>query len=395
MSIGIFTHYYHSLNYGGMLQAYALAKYLNQKGFSAEQVCFDFSSEPFQPARPRAEYRAQSADNLLVKNCRRLWRSLRYRLVEKRREQYYADYKRDVLPRRAEKFSAFQDRVPHSEQVYSPDSVASAAKRYDCLLSGSDQVWNFSWFNPAFFLDFPDSDARKIAYAASAGKASFEPEEIRYLKRTLPAFRSLSVRESDLADELNRLLETDSVVQTIDPTLLLSREDWDEIASPRLVRSKYLFCYFLHNDDKLCRLAKRFARTHHLRIVTIPFPGIEYNAADVRFGTYRFDDADPADFISLVKHADYIFTDSFHATVFSLIYGKQFAAFPRGDAKGMGSRLLSLTKLFGCEERYCRVDEEEREEYVLSLPAYVPKQDAPFEDVKRASELFLLQALAE
>lgn len=396
MKIGILTHYYRSLNYGGMLQAYALVKYLEKKGYPAEQLCYDFSPKPFLPPRPQEDKTASPpSGNLFRKGCRRIYRSLHYRLIDKKRERYYAEYKKNVIPRRAERFSAFQDRVPHSEAACDPSSVASAADRYDCLITGSDQVWNFTWFNPAFFLDFPDSSARKIAYAASAGKASFGPEETQYLKKTIPMFHAVSVRESDLADTLNELLETDDVVQTVDPTLLLSPADWDEIAVPRLIREKYLFCYFLHNDALLSKLAKQFARKRHLKIVTIPFPGIEYNAADVRFGDYRLDDADPSDFISLVKHANYVLTDSFHATVFSLIYGKQFVAFPRGDAKGMSSRLHTLTKMFGCEERFCRVSKEKWAEYIASLPAYAAKQNPDFENVKQASEAFLLRALAE
>lgn len=396
MKIGILTHYYQSLNYGGMLQAYALVHDLEKKGYSAEQLCYFFSAKPFLPPQPQeGKTDLPPSENLFRKGCRRIYRSLHYRLIDKRREQLYADYKKNVIPRRGERFAAFQDGVPHSGTACDPASVASAAERYDCLITGSDQVWNFTWFNPAFFLDFPDSSARRIAYAASAGKTSFEPEETQYLKKTLPHFHAISVRESDLADTLNRLLETDDVVQTVDPTMLLTAEDWDEIASPRLIRENYLFCYFLHNDESLSKLAKQFARKHRLKIVTIPFPGIEYNTADVRFGDYRLDDADPADFISLVKYADYVFTDSFHATVFSLIYGKQFAAFPRGDAKGMGSRLQTLTKMFGCEERFCRVSTEKRAEYIESLPVYAAKESPDFEKVKQGSEAFLLRALAE
>lgn len=396
MKIGILTHYYRSLNYGGMLQSYALVKYLEKKGYPAEQLRYAFSSEPFLPPRPQeGKTVLPPSENLFRKGFRRIYRSLHYRLIDKKREQFYADYKKNVIPRRSERFAAFQDRVPHSGTACDPSSVVSAAEQYDCLITGSDQVWNFTWFNPAFFLDFPDSSARRIAYAASAGKASFGPEETQYLKKTLSRFHAISARESDLADTLNDLLGTDDTVQAVDPTLLLTSEDWDKIASPRLIREKYLFCYFLHNDESLSKLAKQFARKHRLKIVTIPFPGIEYNAADVRFGDYRLDEADPSDFISLVKYADCVFTDSFHATVFSLIYGKQFVAFPRGDAKGMGSRLHTLTKMFGCEERFCRVSAEERADYIAALPAYGAKESPDFEKVKRASEAFLLRALAE
>lgn len=394
LKVGILTHYHHSLNYGGMLQSYALAKYLQQHGFQAEQVCYTFSSEPFlppqKPVQPKPQENCQSST--LRTLFRRAYRSARYRLVYKRCEQYYADYKKTVLPRRASKFATFEDKVPHSQTECDPNTVSEFVKDYDCLITGSDQVWNFEWFNPAFFLDLPEHRGKKIAYAASAGKSEFCEQEKAYLKRTLSAFDAVSVREADLVDTLDHLLGTDAVEQTVDPTLLLTAQDWDEIASPRLIKEKYLFCYFLHNDASLSKLAKQFAREHHLKIAVIPFPGIEYNMSDVSFGKYRLDDADPSDFISLVKHAEYVFTDSFHATVFSLLYEKQFVSFPRGDARSMGSRLATLTELFGCKERFCLAEVSEREEYIASLPP-IRSDHERFDALKKRSEAFLMRSL--
>lgn len=175
------------------------------------------------------------------------------------------------------------------------------------------------------------------------------------------------MREADLADRLNTILDSDSVITTVDPTLLLSPAEWQAIASPRLIQKKYLFCYFLHNDKDLVRLARQFARIHHLKIATIPFSGLEYNETDMRFGKYRFDAIGPEGFLSLILHADYVFTDSFHASVFSLLFHKQFVALPRGDAAGMGSRLKTLTEMFGCPERFCSVEPKNRLAYILSL----------------------------
>ena len=129
-----------------------------------------------------------------------------------------------------------------------------------------------------------------------------------------------------------------------------------------------------------------------MKIAVIPFPGIEYNMSDVNLGKYRFDDADPSDFISLIKHAEYVFTDSFHATVFSLLYEKEFYSFPRGDAKEMGSRLLTLTELFGCKERFCLAEVSEREEYIASLPP-ISSNHERFDALKKRSEAFLMRSL--
>ena len=394
MKVGILSHYYQSRNYGGMLQAYALATYLRGNGLDAEQICYALTSEPFlNAARPAAPV---SKSDPVTRLIRRVRGSLRYRLYEKPRVAYYEDYKRTLIPRRAKSFAAFQALVPHSDAAYTPDTVASAAERCDVLITGSDQVWNFDWFNPAFFLDIPGCRAKRIAYAASAGKSSFNEAEEAYLRRVLPAFQSISVREADLADSLNTILDTDSVVTTVDPTLLLSPAEWQALAGPRLIPKKYLFCYFLHNDKGLSKLARQFARIHHLKIATIPFAGLEYNETDMRFGKYRFDAIGPDGFLSLILHADYVFTDSFHASVFSLLFHKQFVTLPRGDAAGMGSRLKTLTELFGCPERFCSVGPKDRLAYILSLKELDDRAGAPKAQAQiQLSMEFLAQALGK
>ena len=393
MKIGILTHYYNSLNFGGMLQSYALVAYLKKKGYDAEQVSYAFSSAPFIKPDIKTDKVQKKHENIVLRLIKRVFRALRFRLIYKPREQFYSNYKKNEIAGRAESFAKFQNAVPHSEKAFNKENITAAAENYDCLITGSDQVWNFAWFNPAFFLDFQNCGAKRIAYAASAGKSVFCDDEKAYLKRTLKEFDAISVREADLVPTLNSITETDTTVQTVDPTLLLGAEDWNEIAAPRLVKEKYLFCYFLNNDENLSKLARKFAKKHKLVIATIPFPGIEYNAEDIKFGKYRFDAADPADFISLVKYADYVFTDSFHATVFSLLYGKQFLSFPRSDAKSMGSRLLTLTEMFGCKERFCCVEVEKRYDYILKLPPYEKNNCTEFEKVKQKSEEFLMKAL--
>lgn len=394
MKVGILTHFYHSLNYGGMLQAYALTEFLNRNNFDAEQICYIMSTDSFLSVQEtKSPDITREKVPFPLKLVKRVYRSLKYRLVDKKCEEYYWRYRKNEIEKRSESFTEFQKLVPHSKKIYDGSSIAEAVDMYDCFITGSDQVWNFTWFNPAFFLDFPGSTTR-IAYAASAGKSKFCTEEENYLKQTLSKLDAISVREEDLVPTLNILLEKDSIIQTVDPTLLLSVEEWDEITSQRLIGRKYVFCYFLHNDKSLSQLARRFARERKIALATIPFSDIEYNKQDVAFGKYRMDNVGPSEFISLIKHAEYVLTDSFHATVFSLIYCKQFIVFPRGNAKGMESRLMSLLQIFECSERFCNVDEKMRYEYVSSLPDYEYKSYySKFEKLRQESESFLFKSL--
>ena len=153
----------------------------------------------------------------------------------------------------------------------------------------------------------------------------------------------------------------------VDPTLLLTDEEWDEVVSGKLVDDNYLFCYFLGNDIRLRKLAKKYAKVNKLKIVSIPFANEIFNNVDFNFADIRFYDAGPSEFLSLIKYADCIFTVSFHATVFLLIYKREFFVFNRIEHIGMSSRLYSLAKMFECEERFCDSNKKFSMQYLNGL----------------------------
>lgn len=175
------------------------------------------------------------------------------------------------------------------------------------------------------------------------GKSCFTIQEKEYLSECLSSFDAISVREHDLVAALSNLNKGRKLECVVDPTLLLSRDDWNEIVAERIIKEEYLFCYFLGADDRLREIANQYAKNHRLKIVTIPFANETFNGVDFIFANYRLFDAGPQEFISLIKHASCVFTDSFHATVFSLFYQRKFFAFERSASKGMSSRFVDKT----------------------------------------------------
>jgi hypothetical protein len=147
--------------------------------------------------------------------------------------------------------------------------------------------------------------------------------------------------------------------------LLLTRQQWDEVCAPRQVEQPYVFCYFLGKGRKQRRLAKAYAKRKKLKLVTIPHMENQFIPEDVSFGDIRLPSPSPEMFISLIKHADCVFTDSFHAAVFSSLYQREFFVFPRHGHKGMGSRIYGLTELFGTGERFCDEPEKLTVDYLL------------------------------
>lgn len=358
--IGILTYYYRTHNYGGILQAYALTKFLQNEGFSVEQICCTRDDE-----RPFEQLREEKQQIVPFKS--RLRATLEHRTARKW-------YMKKIVPHFAERnarFRIFEERIPHSEKVYSLSTIESANENYTHFITGSDQIWTFRWFNPMFFLDFVKEGKKRISYAASMGKSSFTVKEKDYLREVLPQFDAISVREDDLVNELNGITGC-KVDLVVDPTLLLSREEWERVAGEKTIRGDYIFCYFLGDDPKLREFAKKFAKQKKLKLITIPFANESYNIADFFFGDEKAYAADPVDFLALIRGAKYVFTDSFHATVFSIVFEKNFVAFSRSNAPKMSSRLYSLTALYDCPERFITQLENMRFEDILELTQNAP-----------------------
>lgn len=390
--IGIITHYYRSINYGGNLQAYALCEILLKKKYEAEQICFPF--EPRLTAKRDFKLLCSKGFFYVFK---RILRRVKHMLVNpiiirrKRREEQ----KHQVMKNRTVAFSNFnQNLIPHSEEVYHSENICDCVNNYDVFIVGSDQVWNMDWYNSAYFLDFVPSTKTKISYAASIAKDSLTDEQKEIFRKSLKDYKAVSVREKS-AEKLLEGFSPVEVQTVLDPTLLLTREDWDEVCSERVISEKYVFCYFLGENKQARKLAEKFARLHKLKLVALPHTG-GIRLMDRKFGDERLYDVSPQQFISLIKHAEYVFTDSFHAVVFSNIYQKQYFVFNRSKKGEMGSRIVDITELFHQKERFCAGKEKENIEYVTSLlDIDYTKENKDFEKLKKESIEFLEKNLKD
>lgn len=363
MNIGIITHYYKSENYGGNLQAYALARILASMGYATEQVSYAIWERP----------RLLSSSFWRLRNIQKMKDSVRKTLNELKKAKHWliTPYKAEErrAARRKEKISNFNLQcIPHSADVYYRHDYLRMKDHYDVFITGSDQVWNNQWggFSPAFFLDGIKAPKVKLSYAASLGKCEWSQEELQKFEASLTDYLAISVREEDAVGILKNVIPNE-VEWVVDPILLLGKEDWDEICTERLVQEPYLFCYFLGDDSEERRLATEYAARHSLKVATIPFLADEwrYNKSaserEVTFGDVKLYEAGVEDFLSLIKHASYVFTDSFHAALFSGVFQREYFIFGRGE---MNSRIMSLTKLYETEERFCNTPEKRTMEYI-------------------------------
>ena len=225
-----------------------------------------------------------------------------------------------------------------------------------------------NWYSPTFFLAFVPSVIRKISYAASVCNDEYTCYQQKVVARHLADFKAVSVREAESV----RLIEQLSPVPVevvLDPTLLMARSDWDEIADERLVEEPYLFCYYLGNDPTERKAAQDYAAAHCLKVVVINHIDGRDVPEDREFSDVALNDVTPSGFISLIKHAECIFTDSFHGSVFSAIYHKNIFVFGRAGYASMNSRIRSVAALFGFEDHFCDTVEKATIDYIDNCDA--------------------------
>ena len=378
MRIGILTHYYKSMNYGGNLQAYAFVKELNRMGFVAEQLCYDMAKSDNDCLKETFynRIRRKKIREIIVYLLKKM--PISGYLVKRKLHEHSLKRERALL-------SFNRNNIFHSLEVYTDQNISEANEKYDAFISGSDQVWNLNWCYEPFFLTFAAQGKKKISYAASMAMDSITQEQAERLKNDLADFNAISVREKTAADLIQPLVSPQISV-TLDPTLLLERDDWDQICADRIIDKPYVFCYFLGNNLHERKLAKAFAKKHGYQLVYVPMS--DYDVLR-KWGDQKIV-ASPEQFVSLIKYADYIFTDSFHAVVFSKIYEKQYFVFQRSTKHEMSSRITDITELFGTQERFCDDAGKENLSYIESLSAIdYSKPNEKFEKAKDESIQFL------
>ncbi len=343
--IGIITHYYKSHNYGGNLQAFALCKYLNNLGFSAEQICYQ-NKAPASLRRSLAfAYHAF------------------FNSVEKIKHHSVLENIK-LRNRKIEGFN--RDEIPHSKRVFSGLDFRDMTDYYDFFITGSDQVWHPLAVCDAYLLNFNKKGINKISYAASVSKDSLTEAEKEYYKKALADYKAISVREQEAVGLISSISQCD-VSWAVDPVFLLDRDEWDLYASKRIVNEKYLFCYFLGDDANQRKVAKEYAKSNGLKIVTLPHLKGKFVKEDDGFGDVPLYEISPFDMVSLIKYSDCVMTDSFHALAFSLIFDKKFFVFDRKAAASMASRIRSVLDLFDMSICFCNTDQKISLDYIKEI----------------------------
>lgn len=379
--IGIMSFFYNSSNYGGLLQAYALTTFLNKyNNVCAEQICYEVVKNDSQKTEKRTIGR-------IIRGLYHLPGRVKYLIRVRKLSPFFE--------KRSLTLTEWRKRVPQSSNLFVKKTIRDSVDNYDGFITGSDQVWNLRWSDSSYFLDFVPNNKKKYSYGASIGSKEISPELSSMLRQYVSAFDGITVREESTAQLVSGICDRD-VRMVLDPTLLLDRSDWDIVRSSRLIHQKYVFCYFLGDDEAMRHVSKEIAKRIQCVLVNIPHAPLDYKKCDEKFGDIDLYDVDPSDFISLICFAEYIITDSFHASVFSNIYSKDFIAFGRKGMPEMNNRIIDLCKIFGNSYRFLPYADEGNLDMIISRLRNNQKTDYNlYETIKRDSVNYISHIVDE
>ena len=295
-----------------MLQCYALSQVMKELGVDVKVL--DYYPEYF-----RHQYSMSYLGKLRIFpsiHIRSWWKNLPVALK---------------LNRRNHGFERFIDQnIPlTSKQFTTNEALRTAQLDYDLFISGSDQVWSNVCipFDSAYYLAFPSAQGKKkCSYAASFGFTTIPDKMMDTYRQHLTGWDAYSVREASAVRILDELLGV-TAVQCCDPTLLLSSEHWQRVAQKPKLCKPYILIYTVSGCKELLPFAKILAESKKMDVVYLPcIMQKEYllGTDAQQFGFHSYSSASPDKWLGLLANADYVLTDSFHGTVFSLVFHKKF-----------------------------------------------------------------------
>ena len=333
MKIGIIT--FHRLhNFGSVLQSYALNKYLRNLGYDAKTIDY---IQPQQYERLSKLYEHGKSPMSLLRNIQ-------------------AFVYRKSLMKSKDRFSDFITKnLSTTTPVYSHKELNIIQKDFDAVLCGSDQIWNplYYGFDEAYLLDFVPDKSKCFSYAASIGISKVEPKIMDLYKNKLNRFNKVYVREETAAKMLSDALGyTPKTV--VDPVFLLSKKEWEKFIYEKDKVKPYVLCYFIGNISGMRNYAEKMRKKLKLPIVVV-----RMNLRDMLHDYTRKYDCGPQEFLNLLYNAEYVFTNSFHAVAFSLIFHKKFWVFQEITRDSASqSRINDLLMKVNLQNRILRADSE-------------------------------------
>lgn len=363
--IALVTCYFQP-NYGSQLQAYATQMAFDKLGIENETVRID----GLLPEINKAKYKYFLSKIFDCATIKDKMATVRKFLAKKRNSEYAKNLA--IRYKMFEDFASTKFRL--SERYNSKQELTENARKYSAFVVGSDQLWLPSNIAADYYtLNFVPVEIPKIALATSFGISKLPKNSAKLASKFLNRFNHISVRETSGQKIAQELTDKDIAV-VCDPTIMFTADDWTKALNAidngnRFADGqKYIFVYFLGNNPWQRELVNNVRTDTNLKIVQIAHSD-EYVKTDVGFADFTPYNVGPKEFVELIRDAEFVFTDSFHCSVFSMLNHKKFFTFPRYSNDGTAStngRLYSLLTLVKHESRMVR--KSDAETFLLDSP---------------------------
>ena len=361
--------WYNYKNYGTALQAGAMTNCISKLGGDAFMLAYEpkgtlINTTPLTFAS-------------FIKRCMK-------RLFG-RRTSLYLSAERDEL------FDFYlKERVNETAECRTFPELRSMSEGFDAILCGSDQIWSPLCFDSKYFLDFVENTNKMIAYAPSIGSTEIaNPVIAEKMTSLISRFTHLSVREKQGADLIKQLTGKDAEV-VLDPTLLMSASEWDEYIKEKeatKINKDYIVCYFLGDARKYMSYVRLISKKLNAPFFVIPVTTEQKKSKEcVPF------EVGPCEFVSLIRNAKYVCTDSFHGMAFSINYNIPFSVFKRfkdNDPRNQNSRIFSLLDQLDLQSRIV----DYRSKPIVSFDCDFSKSNMALSILRKSSLAFLSNSL--
>lgn len=371
--VAIMTWYTYR-NFGSALQATALSHVIEQLGYMPSFIKYYPTARNEEPSRITLRW--------FLKKVTKKVHYLRNRvIVSNERERLFEKY--------------LDERIHETQLCRSYPELHALNEEYDAFVCGSDQIWSPLCYDDKYFLSFVSNPDKMVAYAPSLGSTEIKNPIIRErIIGHISRFHHLAVREQQGASLIQSLTgKTANVV--LDPTLLMNASEWNLFArvdeTEIMADKEYIICYFMGDADQYMSYVRRLSETMRIPFYLIPVTARQNNGGNaVPF------EIGPSEFVSLIRNAKYVCTDSFHGMAFAINYNVPFDVFKRftdHDPQNQNSRILSLLKLLNLETRL--VDYSDTQNRGNRLVFDYTEANNLLEEQRRQSAAYLKQALAE
>ncbi len=386
--VGIVSCYFKH-NYGSMLQAYATQMILDKLEIDNETIDISGFNHEIKKRKIKYFIKASFTTDILRSKVGMAKTVIRKKIM---RDEYQVNAK--IRSDKFEKFSKRHFRMSSQSNTLMELSE-KCEKEYSSVLVGSDQLWLPGNIAADYYtLNFVPDSVNTIAYATSFGMSTLPKDSAEKARVFLNQINYIGVREETGKKLVENLVNRDVPV-VCDPTLLFTGEEWMAIQDEKpFISGNYILCYFLGNNREHREFAKKLRKKTGYEIVALLHLD-EYIKADVNYADETPYNVGPSEFLNLIRNAKYVCTDSFHCSVFSILYEREFFTFQRfrkDTIQSTNSRIDTLFELTGIKNRLIKGDEDIEE--CMNIVSDYENINKKIERIRAQSLIYLKNAIS-